>query len=706
MKKIIAFLGLSVLLATKIYSSHFFVEPFKEKNFANIPKNDNRLLANEAPRNIDVLSYDLEVDWVEILPSTKDEPEKRKWNGKIKIVLTPLENNLSVVELDAVKLQINSIKINDNPLENIPSNADGILKIPLENPINTTDTIAIIIDYLYNNPENRGFGHRNSPIPLPPHISIGTHRPSAGTLSQTNNARYWFPGNDRPSDKAIFTAKATVPYKMTAASNGILDSTTINYVDGERYSETFFWRNTEPMPTYLFTIAASEYTSTKGKIKMNSTSDDSVDVEYYYWEEDWDGSNTHNVQRMLAPTEKTMMIFSDLFGDYAYPKYGVAIVDYSHLGFNSVGMEHQTLSTVSRNWVRSFLQVPEFIGFAHELAHHWFGNLVTCHTWKDLWFQEGAASWLEAIYAERIYETVDKNRYYNQQLNHRLSYFNHIASNPIVFETPMYGLDDETGIFTLSSLVYAKASWIYHQLRELVGDEKLFPLMRELLNNHRFGSISTEQFVDFWVEKVPNPPLDLPLRIFLEQWIYQAGHPQYAISSSSAINDNQRYDISITLTQTQVAPNVPAVFVMPLEILFYKNNAIVHTENILNNVREDFLNFTVDADIDSISLNHRKFLFQIIENNHTNIAENHFVSLKIHPNPAINTDEIFIELQNEPLQSIEIIDVLGRTVKEGFDIIQANNFLATVRISSLESGFYFVKLNNRHYEKLMIIKHK
>ena len=713
MKKIITITLFVLLTVSKAYSSNFFIEIPKQKTFANFDNNKNnydRFLANEEPRNIDVLSYDLEIDWVEILPSTKDEPEKRKWNGKIKITLTPLENNLTYIELDAVKLKINAIKINDFPLAEIPTNENGILKIPLEEPINTSDTVSLIIEYLYDNPGNRGFSHRNTPYAsnFPPE----TERPSAGTLSQTNDSRYWFPCNDRPSDKAIFTVKATVPYGLTAVSNGILDSTVINYVDDERYSESFFWRSIEPMPPYLFTVAASEYTLHKEKIKLNSTSNDSVEVYYYFWEEDWEGDNdSFNVKRALQPTEKTMIIFSDLFGDYAFSNYKIAVVEYSHLGFGSVGMEHQTLSTVSRRWFRTFFPVPEFPGFAHELAHHWFGNLVTCHTWKDVWIQEGAASWMQSIYAERIGDTLDKNKYYEQQLAHRASYLNHISQNPIVFETPIYGLDDETGIFSFSSLAYGKASWIFHQLKEWsrewfsVDDEGFFSLVRELLDRHRFGTITSEQFVDFWVDYYPSWS-KYTMRRFLEQWIYSAGHPQYEIFSNSKMNDDEKYDVTVTLEQVQNAPNVPDVFVMFLEMLFYKNDSIVHTIRVPNSLKSHTYNFVLDFDIDSVSLDIRKALFEIVSNNHTSIKEDFYTVRNIYPNPLINATEFFVELENEPLKSIEIIDVLGRSIKEGFEIEQTNNFLATVRINSLKNGFYFVKLNNKYYEKLMIINGK
>ena len=708
MKKIITLFVFSLLAANNAHSNSFFLETPKEKSFAKSQKNNPVFLANEEPRNIDVLNYDLELDWVEILPSTKDEPEKRWWNGKIKITLTPLENNLSVVELDAVKLKINSVKIDDYLLAEVPSNDDGKLKIPLETPINTSDTVSITIEYVYDNPENRGFSHRNSPIESG--VPAETVRPSAGTLSQTNNSRYWFPCNDRPSDKAIFTAKVTVPLGITAVSNGILDSTVENYDWlSMKWTETFFWRSIEPMPPYLFTVAASEYTLHKEKIKINSTTDDSLDVYYYVWGEDWEGDN-FNAKNALSQTEKTMIIFGDLFGDYPFSHYGVAVVDYSHLGFWSVGMEHQTLTTVSRRWFNTIFSVPEFSGFAHEIAHHWFGNLVTCHTWKDVWIQEGAASWLESIYAERIGDTVDKEKYYNQQLNHRRTYLKHIEQNPIIFETPIYGLDDETGIFQFSSLAYTKASWVYHQLREFFNgwfnDEELFfSYMRELLDSHRFGTITTEQFIDFWDLKFKTPYNFMEL--FLSQWIYSAGHPKYEINSHSEIIDNGMYNIiSVTLKQVQNVPNVPSIFLMPLEILFYKNDEIVHTKNVWNISNHETFDFVLDFDIDSVSLNHKKALFEIVENKHTNINEYSKNAKRIFPNPLINTNEFFVELEDETLRSIEFIDVLGQSIKEGFEIKQINNSLATVKINSLENGFYFIKLNGKYYEKLMIFNGK
>lgn len=706
----------SFILSINLFASGFFLTPVKERNFANNnnKNNHNQFQSNEIPRNYDVLNYDLDVDWVDILLSEKNEPDKRKWNGKIKIKLTPLENNFSLVELDAVELQINKIFINEIELENIPDNSSGILPITLNNPININDTITLDIHYEYNNPVNRGFCHRNTEL----NMSSQTEGISvASTLSQPNDARYWFPCNDRPSDKAIVSIVVKVPAGFKAASNGVLDSIVLvnSLVEGidKVLAEIYYWHSAEPMPPYLMTIAASTYDLKSFWIKKNSTTTDSVEIQYYIWKEDWDGSvNSYNAEKSLNQTEKVMHILSDIFGDYAYSKYGVATVDYSFLNSPAVGMEHQTMTTVSRWWIRN-AGFP-YDAFAHELAHHWFGNLVTSETWKDIWFQEGAVSWLEAVCREKVYDFEDtKELYYNHMyLPHRQYYLSMCERDSIYFTTSMYGIDDDEIFEIYDVLVYSKASWVYHQLREMLGDDIFFPLLKKLLDEFRFSNISTEQFVNFFVENVENPLVDL--EIYFTQWVYKAGHPIYSIISDCSKNatSESEYNLAVEIKQIQDDEAVPDVFVMLLELEFYRNKQKIHTANILNNEREQIFNFVFDTAIDSVSINEKKALFEIETNYHTRISDNYFSKgLKFYPNPLRNGSEIFIELDNSIVVldnsinfGIEIFDIFGRKINSECEINIINSKLISINVDLLNNGIYFINFNKRNFNKFIICR--
>ena len=731
----------SSILSLNVWANGFFLEPIKERNFAiSKQKYDNKkeydkqrnqrnqFQSDELPRKYNVLNYDLYVDWVGILLSEKNEPDKRKWQGKIKIKLTPIENNLSLIELDAVELQINEIFINDIELENIPAISNGILAIPLNNPININDTVTLNIHYEYNNPLNRGFCHRNTGYYTMPSQTEGIS--VASTMSEPSDARYWFPCNDRPDDKAIVSITVKVPVGFKAASNGILDSIVqIDETDNDKDNvpaEIYYWSSIEPISSYLMAISASTYSLKNFWIKKNSTvnpnatKNDSVEIQYYIWEEDWEGNqNIYNAQKALNQTEKTMHIFSDIFGDYAFSKYGVAITDYSLLGYAGLGMEHQTITTVTRNWLRN--NNPAYSSFAHELAHHWFGNLVTCKTWKDIWFQEGGASWSESIYREFFYN--DKPSYYINQYSHKQFYLDQCDKKPYIFITPIYDLNADEVFDDYSEIAYSKASWVYHQLREMLGDDIFFPLIKKLFDEFRFDNISTEQFINFFIENIDSLKLELPnfeppmdLSIYFRQWIYKAGHPIYSIISECQKindNDNEKYNVTVNIEQIQIEKIqdneiVPNVFVMPLELEFYQNKKKIFTKNILNNELKQTFNFEFDNLCDSVSINSDKALFEIKSNDHLEIDDNNemasFIKL-IYPNPLRNGN-LFIELQNNfnmPL-NIKIFDIFGIELNAKCEIKMINDKLILINVDLLNNGIYFVNLNSNKLSKLIIFR--
>jgi hypothetical protein len=437
-------------------------------------------------------------------------------------------------------------------------------------------------------------------------------------------------------------------------------------------------------------------------MQINSTDTDSVDVYYYTFPGDWEGENGCSAERNLSPTQKTMQLFSDLFGNYPFEKYGYATVDYTYLGFQSLGMEHQTITTTSRYWVRDFIQVPGFSSFAHELAHHWFGNLVTCKTWNDLWFNEGAATWLEAIYLERINNNIDTTAYFRHLRDRREAYINY-SKRDSNFYIPVGKINNpDTALFKHSLLTYAKASWVFHHLRVLLGDE-VFPLCRKLLEEYKFGNIDINEFADFFVENVPNPPHNIDMKKFIEQFIIYGGHPQYIINTNVTTN-SEPFIVNMNLIQTQEkTENVIDDFLMYIKVDFFDaDDNFIKSEYIANDKQNQDYTFILDKEPKRILFDTTRALVEIIENNLTGIHNYTDNIIKIFPNPSFN-NEINI-VSDSDISSIVITDLRGNVILNDLQITEHFNNNYTLLLPNIETGTYFLIINSKNIYKLIVIE--
>lgn len=639
-------------------------------------------------RNYDVLSYHLYVDWSKILTSTKDEPEKRNWRAFIEIKVISKVDSLQEFSFDCRGLQIDSVLLIENWNGDIyyisvePQIPNDSLVITLPFSVAKNDSVRFVIRYNYVNPKNIGFYHRNTPYDTI--YTPQTEHPVAGTLTEPNGSRYWFPCNDVPNDKALFSCEVIVPAGYMAVSNGLLDSI------GGSYGGVYAWSSKYPMPPYLFTIVASDYSQTIENYAINGVP---IPVHYYYWEEDWEGED-YNAKRMLSTTERTLQVFDSLFGKYPFEKYGVVSEDFTYLGYKSLGMEHQTLTSVSRSWFRSNLAVPNFTSFAHELGHHWIGNYVTCDTWQDIWFNEGGATWMEALYLEHIRDTVSIWEYKNHLFNNRRNYLKLISDHPETYSRVIHKLSDDA-IFDYTPLVYSKAAWIFHHLREYLGDDLMFPFMRELLEKYAYGNISTQQFIDFFDAKVKEWDSDthLDMQQFIGQWVYEAGHPKYAITSSI-----QQNTATLQLEQVQNAENVPEVFQMYLQIDFLKDNEVVHSERVENYERIQSYHFELNKSFDSLALNLYTGLLEVVS--HNSVAENNDnINIGIYPNPANNT--FVVENENANIESVQLFKMTGEDITSHFSISYSGR-LCEIRPTSKMNAVVFVRINGQQTVKIEI----
>jgi aminopeptidase N len=384
------------------------------------------------------------------------------------------------------------------------------------------------------------------------------------TLSEPNWGPVWWPSKDFPDDKATMSMHLTVPNGMKGISNGKLESE----VPNNNGTTTFNWNSSYPIATYLTSIVIGTfsywedtYTSLDGSKEMP--------VVYYAFPKD---SAKARVDWKTTPD--MVKYFSETFGEYPFidEKYGNA-----QFGWTSGAMEHQTITSYGYLLITGDNKY-EFVN-AHELAHHWFGDAVTLKDWKNIWLNEGFASYCEALWMEHKGGT---EAYLSHMKGFDFGYFSGTVYAPS-------GFIDNPAIY---ATIYQKGAWVLHMLRGVMGDEKFFAGMRDYYEKFKYANADTDNFI-----AVMEQHYGSSLEWFFDQWVLRGtGRPKYEYSWKFEDFQGQTgsgvYTVRLQLKQVQ--KEAFEVYKMPVMITVV-TDAGDKEFRVFNDVREQSFLFTVDS---------------------------------------------------------------------------------------------------------------
>ena len=581
--------------------------------------------ANQHTANYDITYH--RFDW-------NIDPSVAFISGTVTTTFTAKEDMSNVVfDLDDA-MTVSSVTQNSTPLGFTQNNSDELV-ITLSGTLLQEQSTTVAITYS-GNPVSSGFGsfeqttHNDSPI--------------IWTLSEPYGAMAWWPCKQDLTDKINeIDVYITAPQQYVAVSNGLEQSQTTN----GGFKTTHF-KHQYPIPAYLIAIAVTNYEVYSHTVANNGNPFEIVN--YVYPE------NLTTAQNSTGITVNIMNIFSTLFEEYPYAeeKYG-----HAQFGWGG-GMEHTTVSFMG-GFSRDLI--------AHELAHQWFGDKITCGSWKDIWLNEGFATYLNLL----AIENLDGENTFKA---YRQSYVNNITSE---VDGAVYLSDLDTtnvGRIFNGRLSYRKGSMILHMLRKKLGDAQFFLGLQNYLAdpNLAFSYAKTPDLINH-MEAVSG----LDLTEFFNDWIYNQGYPSYNLSWYQPTTNQ----IKITVNQTQ-SHNSVSFFEVPLPVrIIGTNNEILDVilDNTFNG--EEFtegISFTV-ADI-QIDPN-----FHIISknNNATLNIDNQFseIELSVYPNPTSN-DLRINKPPTENIKNVLIYNSLGQLIKKDHsDYITA---------SELTPGLYYIKV--------------
>ena len=620
--------------------------PFSKQRLAPAAVSMAGMVQGHDPVN--VLHYDLSLT----LAMTEELMGGRT---EIRLVLESLAGgSTDRVVLQSAKLQIDSARINGFVCTVLPDTVaeEIVLVAPVGQTFLSGDTLVVRIDYRrlsgVKRPGSRwGYYYFRDSIGIPSHLGY--------TMSEPSDARFWMPCHDVPADKATAEIRVTVPAGYVAASNGKL----MGVSEAGAGRVQWHWRELHPIAPYLMSITSSGFSIST--LPFVRAAGDTVPLQYYTWKAD------SAVTALYLPTVHAMMTgLSELYGPYPFDKYGMVSV----VPFGYGGMEHQTITTMNR-----YLQTDERV-VVHELAHQWWGDLVTCGTWSDIWLNEGFATYSEALWAEIKGGTQALRTYMVDELEH------------FYYGSWQGGLYDPEGQgFNLfDDVVYSKGAWVLHTLRGVIGDSAFFRTLHAYRARYAGGNATSLQF-----QSVVDSVTGTSMSWFFDQWVFGRGWPVYGVQHRQSGDS-----VLVTITQSQSA-SWP-VFHMPLELRFQGAGRDT-TVQIWNAARSTVYAFAPGFMPDSVTLDPGNHVLKQVVYPTVSVDDPPLPSeLTLHqnfPNPFNGTTVIRFNAGTDTGAHVRLVvyDVLGREVAVLFDEQGAYgerrvNFDA----STLSSGVYLYAL--------------
>jgi aminopeptidase N len=452
--------------------------------------------------------------------------DQKKVIGDVTHTLTMLRDSTSKIVFDSAGLTIQNVTVNKSPAKF--ESKDDKLIIPLATAAHAGEKFDVNIRYEGKPTKGLYFILPDKDYPDRPK--------QVWTQGESEDTRYYLPTYDYPNDRLTTETILTVPASWITVANGKLISVT----DAASGMKIWTWKESVPSSTYLITIVAGEFDEVKDTWR-------GIPVTYYAPK-----GRGERLSINYNRTPQMIELFSKKLGvDYPWEKYAQSMVD----DFVAGGMENSSATTNTSSSLQHPKLAPEYLTgqddlISHELGHQWFGDLVTCKDWGDIWLNEGFATFMETVWSEAHfgkdqagYERWIAARGWFEQAN--------------LFDKPIVRHDfNDSGEFDGNA--YTKGGWVLYMLRHQLGEDAFYRGLKHYLEVNRGKNVVTADLAKA-IEEATHTNVDQ----FFSQWLYGAGAPKFDLSYKY---DDAKHEVALTVRQTQKIEGRVGLFRIPTEV--------------------------------------------------------------------------------------------------------------------------------------------
>lgn len=575
-------------------------------------------------------------------------------SGTVTPYFTAVDNGIQTLEFNlSTVFIIDAVKYHGANIQYTQSGDFGLtIHLPSVLASGTLDSLSITY---HGTPPPTGFGS----------FIQGDHNgdPIIWTLSEPFGSQDWWPCKNGLTDKVDsidVLVKTNAQYR--AASNGLLVAETASGND-----KIYHWKHRYPIAPYLVAIAVTNYVQYTDIVTLGNGIQLPM-LNYVYPE------SLSSAQSGTADLVQVLEFFDSLFVTYPF-----ASEKYGHAQFSwGGGMEHQTMSFVAGfNWGL----------LAHELAHQWFGDMVTCGSWEDIWLNEGFATFLEGLSRERFQPGAD-------WWNWRQGKVSNITSQP----GGSVMVDDTTSVGRIFSgrLSYQKGAYLLHMLRWKLGDNAFFTGIRNYLNDRQYQYAKTPALIEH-LEAASGEDLTE----FFADWYAGQGFPSYQVTWSQ----NNQNQLRVTINQTTSHPSV-SFFEMPVPIEFSgaSQETLLRFEHTQQG--QEFVvdlpfavsSVAIDPDLWLVSANNT-----VLQVSGAPTADEAPLRFEVTPNPARERCMVDIDLRSVSAARMVLIDQAGKRVWASAADLQAGSNRVPVEFGNLPAGAYIFQVSGENWQVQKLI---
>lgn len=624
----------------------------------NSPSTPELKASPNSPRHtFNVLDYNLDLDIRHCYLS----PYPKNFTAK-NIVTFKVDTALSSIFLNAenFSLQIDSV----GGAAVSFTHTLNRLEMQLDRTYQPGEVAQVVINYKHKNVTDNAF-----------YVSNGY----VFTDCEPRGARKWFPCYDEPSDKATLTLRAKVPLNVKLGSNGRLADSVV-VADSLWYT----WISRDSIATYLMVISSRvNYNLDIVYITDPFNPSDTLPIRFYFNP----GENPALMEQKIVPMTH---FYESLFGKHPFEKNGFATVGPQ---FTWGGMENQTLTSLCPGcWQESLL--------AHEYAHQWFGDMITCATWADIWLNEGFATYVEALWTGDQYGFEA----YQAELEDNADYY--MSANPgWAISNPEWAITPPSNNVLFNyAITYMKGSCVLYMFRNVVGDSLFFESLYQYANdtvNFKYQSATIGDFMDKM-----NEVTGMDLDYFFNEWLYTPNHPSYYNIYDFIDMGNDQWKVKLQIKQTQTNTGF---FQMPVELKIQFSEGDT-TFTVMNSVNDQNFSFIFNKRPVGIQFDpNNKILLKtsaiVMESEDLSTAASSF---KIAENPSNGNFKVQFESAAQTTADLMVLSSVGVPVIKNRGIIISEGLNSIpVDLTASPAGVYIVNLRTAgktYTEKVVITR--